>query len=140
MNSVTWAVFEASEPQLAGHVRARLEAGINFLATIRPDGHPRLHPVGVRFDAGSITVPMTPTSPKGKDITRNGMYALHCCVEDDSGGDGEVLITGSARARETAVGHEAHGWVTFEFLVGEVLAVSNDGGEINRVRWKAPTT
>jgi hypothetical protein len=37
---------------------------------------------------------MRATSPKGGDTGRDGRFALHCAVEDNQGGGGEVLVTG----------------------------------------------
>jgi hypothetical protein len=39
---------------------------------------------------------MEPTSPKGDDLRRDGRYALHCSVEDSSGGGGEFYVRGRA--------------------------------------------
>ena len=39
---------------------------------------------------------MEPTSPKGKDLQRDGRYSLHCSVEDMSGGEGEFYVRGQA--------------------------------------------
>jgi len=45
---VTWAEFAAAEPELADAGRSQLYqfgVGLAFLATVRRDGAPRLHPV-----------------------------------------------------------------------------------------------
>src|ERR1700759_2777360 len=45
---ITWNEFERQQPALAGTGRGHLyQAGIGlaFLATVRPDGGPRVHPV-----------------------------------------------------------------------------------------------
>lgn len=65
---------------MAEHVRRRLTYAPCYLATVRPDGFPRVHPVGVHVRDGELVVPMNPTSPKGADIRRNGRFALHCAV------------------------------------------------------------
>src|SRR5919108_6567985 len=76
MDAVSWEEFEASDKGMAEHVRQRLTYAPCYLATVRPDGFPRVHPVGVHVRAGELVVPMNPTSPKGADIRRNGRFAL----------------------------------------------------------------
>ena len=39
---------------------------------------------------------MEPASPKVADLRRDPRYALHCGVEDNSGGNGEFHIIGRA--------------------------------------------
>jgi hypothetical protein len=39
---------------------------------------------------------MEPTSPKGKDLQRDGRYTLHCSVADSDGGEGEFYVRGRA--------------------------------------------
>ena len=51
---------------------------------------------------------MEPASPKAADLRRDARYALHCGVEDDSGGAGEFYITGhAAEIFDDATRHEA---------------------------------
>src|SRR5436189_3252954 len=101
MKVVDWATFESQQPDLAAHARQRLTAGISYLSTVRADGFPRVHPVGLHIQDGQLLVPMLPTSPKGRDLEGNGHFAVHCAVEDTMGGGGEVLVTGLAE-RTTA--------------------------------------
>ncbi len=91
-----WADFEQAEPALAVKGRERLHGRPSYLATVRRDGSPRVHPVTPIVAAATLYVFMEPTSPKGKDLQRNPRYALHCGVEDVNGGEGEFLVRGSA--------------------------------------------
>jgi hypothetical protein len=113
-------------------------AGICYLATIRPDGLPRLHPVGLNFDGDRILVPMAPTSPKGRDLRRNGHFAVHCTVEDNQGGEGEVLLTGIASQVDPTESFQSPGWVAFELAVGEILSIRHltAGGRPTIERWR----
>ena len=141
MKTVSWGAFLRTDPELARHVEERLGAGrICYLATVRPDGWPRLHPVGVNFRGEQMVVVMYPSSPKGGDIRATGRYALHCGVEDNQGGGGEVLVTGTAGPTEAAAGDIDQGWIAFELSIGEVLATRYDGAELRPVstRWRAP--
>lgn len=123
MDAVDWAQFEASDGELAEHVRRRLTHGLCYLSTVRSDGFPRVHPVGVHIRSGRLVVPMKPTSPKGLDIRRNGRFALHCAVEDNQGGGGEVLVTGVGSQIDSPEDFAERGWITFHLRIAEVLSV-----------------
>ena len=137
MDVVSWGELAAREPRLAGHVAERITGRLSYLATIRPDGHPRVHPVGLHIRDDRLIVPMTPTSPKGKDLRRSGRWSAHCAVEDSFGGGGEVLLTGSARECDAPEELRSRGWVTFELSIGEVLSIVNDGSGPVVERWRA---
>lgn len=73
----SWAEFAAAEPQMAA-LGLRLEAfGIAYLATVRDDGAPRLHPVCPFIADGRLFVVTADTSPKRLDLLRDGRYVLH---------------------------------------------------------------
>ncbi|GAB1643781.1 pyridoxamine 5'-phosphate oxidase [Krasilnikovia sp. MM14-A1259] len=92
----SWSQFAASEPRLAAAVRALLlqyGPGMGYLATVRPDGGPRLHPVSpVITDEGLYCFVVD--SPKRRDLERDGRYALHSYPPEDS--DDEAYLTGVA--------------------------------------------
>jgi hypothetical protein len=44
---------------------------------------------------------MAPTSPKGDDIVRRGVYALHCLVPDAHGTGGEFYVRGRGEQIDT---------------------------------------
>ena len=77
---LTWKQFSAVRPDLAtlgGSLLYEHGLGLGFLATTRPDGGPRVHPVcPVLTDAGLylFVVP----GPKLRDLRRDGRFALHC--------------------------------------------------------------
>src|SRR5215212_991738 len=97
---VTWHNFEAAEPAIAAFTIERLAGRVAYLATVRPDGGPRVHPVTPIIGAGHLFLFMEPTSPKGRDLQRDSRYALHCGVEDNQGGAGEVIVHGRAELVE----------------------------------------
>ncbi|UYN95592.1 MAG: pyridoxamine 5'-phosphate oxidase family protein [Enhydrobacter sp.] len=94
--TVAWAEFGGVVPELESFGRARLERRVAYLATIRADGSPRLHPVSAFIGTGGLFLYMEPTSPKVADLRRDPRYTLHCGVEDDSGGGGEFCVSGRA--------------------------------------------
>jgi hypothetical protein len=145
----SWAEFAAEAPELKAFGRRRLERRIAYLATIRADGSPRVHPVSPFIGGGCLAIYMEPTSLKVADLRRDARYALHCAVEDNEGGGGEFYVTGQAteitdaERRSAAVGWaktvgyealERH--VFFEFKLGYALATTYDNGP-KRERWRA---
>jgi pyridoxamine 5'-phosphate oxidase-like protein len=147
-----WAEFATEAAHLEAFGRSRLERRVAYLATIRADGSPRLHPVSPFIGGGCLVIYMEPTSPKVADLRRDPRYALHCGVEDNEGGGGEFYVTGcaeeiaGAERRQiavgwaAAVGYEAlERHVFFEFKLGEVLATTYDKGP-KRERWRAGST
>ena len=140
MGAIPWSKFADLNPQLAAHVEERIGRAPCYLGTVRPDGWPRVHPVGPLMLRGeSLVVTMYPSSPKGWDIRRNGRYALHAAVEDTTGGGGEVLVTGTAVEAESTEVDRAKGYIVFELFVAEVLATSYDPIDLRpiRTRWKS---
>ena len=68
---VTWHEFAAAEPELAAAGRSLLfqfGVGLAFLATVRKDGAPRLHPLCPVLSNDRLFVLITPTSPKRYDL------------------------------------------------------------------------
>jgi len=91
----TWTDFTRQAPDLAEFGRQRFATQVAYLATVRPDGGPRVHPV-TPILGDQLYLFMEPTSPKGKDLRRDGRYQLHCSVKDSGGGDGEFYLRGRA--------------------------------------------
>jgi hypothetical protein len=92
----SWSDFAAADPSLAAAVRALFEQygpGMAYLATVRPDGGPRVHPVSpVITDDGLYCFIVA--SPKRRDLARDGRYALHSYPPEES--DDEAYLTGRA--------------------------------------------
>jgi hypothetical protein len=68
--------------------------GLGYLATVRADGGPRLHPVCPHIAVGRLWVFIGEPSPKRHDLLRDGRYALHTfpCVDVDD----EFYVAGDA--------------------------------------------
>ncbi|MCA2212816.1 pyridoxamine 5'-phosphate oxidase family protein [Jidongwangia harbinensis] len=92
----SWSEFAAAEPALAAGIRALLQQygpGMGYLATVRPDGGPRVHPVSpVITDQGLYCFVVG--SPKRRDLERDGRYALHSYPPEDN--DDEAYVSGHA--------------------------------------------
>ena len=150
---MTWSQFLAAAPELAAYGERRLEKRIAYLATTRPDGSPRVHPVSPLVAQGRLLLYMEPTSPKRHDLGRDSRYAMHAAVEDNTGGAGEFLVRGRAAeisdAETRAQAFEqarASGYtpldryVLFELRIDEAVATIYHDGEPKRTRWKAPSS
>src|SRR5258706_8281949 len=92
-----WRTFEIQAPKIAAFGSARLNGRVAYLATIRKDGSPRVHPFTPIIGEGHFFAFMEPTSPKGHDLNRDGRFAIHCSVTDTSGESGEGIITGKEK-------------------------------------------
>ena len=94
---MSWQKLANENSTLAEIGKKRLNGSVSYLATTRANGTPRVHPVTPIIGSGKLFVFMEPTSPKGKDLMRDGRYALHCSVEDNNGGEGEFYVWGEAK-------------------------------------------
>jgi hypothetical protein len=98
---MSWHTLAVEAPELAAFGAQRLHDQVAYLATIKPDGAPRLHPVRPIITAGRLFVFMEPTSPKGRDLRRDGRYVLHCTATGEQPWDlKEFYVDGTA--------HDAH--------------------------------
>jgi hypothetical protein len=94
---VTWKAFAAAEPDLADVGRSlifQFKVGLAFLATVRRDGAPRLHPVCPVLSDERLFVLITPASPKHQDLARDGRYALQTFPQPKPGSD-EFYLAGT---------------------------------------------
>lgn len=131
---VRWMEFAAASPDIAEGGRKlvyQFGVGLGYLATIRRDGGPRLHPFCPVIAEGGLWGLIAP-SPKQGDLLRNGLYAIHTFSPEDK--DDEFYVTGTALrcddpARRAAVrdAYLSTGATTnddevyFEFLIERAL-------------------
>jgi hypothetical protein len=98
----TWSDFRQTRPDLAQAGRELLYqvgVGLAFLATVRPDGGPRLHPFCPLVTDDALVAFVIP-SPKQRDLQRDGRYSLHSFPTDTN----EDAFYLSGRARPVAGG------------------------------------
>lgn len=170
----TWSEFAAAAPEMAAvatslwpgiHALAAGEAqveggqtfGVAYLATVRPDGGPRLHPFCPILADGSLFAAIPTSSPKGNDLRRDARCVIHATPGPE---DDELCIR--ARAREVADAAIRRGVVDvvsrsgvggmiettsadplFEFDIERVdasrwLDIGQPGTRAERMRWVAP--
>jgi hypothetical protein len=73
-----FAEVDSAEPEFAARVRAAFDAhGHKFLATLRPDGSPRISGIEMRFVGGEPWLAGMPGSVKFTDLRRDARFALH---------------------------------------------------------------
>ena len=143
---MSWKSLEDEQPELAAFGLERLNDKVAYLATVRKDGSPRVHPVTPIIGQGHLFVFMEPTSPKGHDLRRGGRYALHCSVSDTSGESGEFILTGQAHLiddpelRALAVGlanySPADRYILFEFEIESAASTTYPDDQPVRRSWK----
>ena len=90
----TWGELAEAEPEIAAVGALLLQNhGLAYLATVRADGAPRLHPVSPFVIDGRLYVATPRLSPKARDQLRDGRYVLHMLPGDN---DDEFRIRGRA--------------------------------------------
>jgi len=148
MATATWGEFEEAAPALAAFGIELLTKGPAYLATVRDDGVPRVHPVTPIIGEGHLFLFMEPTSPKGRDLDERATYAMHSGVPDTSGTGGEFWLSGRASRVDDAATRTVAGsvssyspadrYVRFELDVAE--ARCNGYGDValpEPRRWRA---
>lgn len=142
---MSWRALEYDAPGMAAFGAERFGTGVAYLATVRKDGSPRVHPVTPVIGQGRLFIFMEPTSPKGHDLRRDGRYAIHSGVSDSSGTSGEFIVTGRAEhvddsaarsiACQSAGYAPADRYILFELSVQSALSTIYEGGRPERRRW-----
>jgi hypothetical protein len=133
LNSKSWQTFAEEAPVIAQKgvtLLFRQRIGLAFLATLRKDGAPRLHPVSLVLHNGHLYVMIPHSSPKCTDIVRDNRYALQAFPPSSGAGE-EFYISGRAKSvmdadvRQVLI-REAHilageDEVLFELLLERVM-------------------
>ena len=151
----TWAEFAEAAPEMAALGSQLLSNETNqiaYLATVRRDGAPRVHPVSPIIAEGRLFVATAPNSPKRLDLARDGRYVIHALPGEN---DAEFLVRGRARRVEDeatrrlvadAAGHTVRNddWI-FEYDVESAMTaywenVGQPDTRPIRRRWLAPSS
>ena len=86
MTVVDWSGLRAERPDLADAGETLLYqygVGLAFLATVRSDGGPRVHPMCPILHEGGLYALLVP-SPKRQDLLRDGRYSMHSFPSEDN--------------------------------------------------------
>ena len=147
MKLVSWGVFEKQAPEMALFGKRRLDGQVAYLATVREDQRPRLHPVTPVIGEGHCFLFVEPSTPKAKDLLENGCFSLHCAMNDSSGSSGEFIVNGDvlltereeqrALARSICSYGPANKALLFELKINEVHEIQYQFGRSQRKKWTA---
>ena len=99
----SWDEFQTEQPDLAAAGRGlfyQFGVGLGFLATVRRDGGPRVHPMCPILHGGGLFAFIVP-GPKQADLRRDGRYALHSFPCPDN--EDAFYCTGRAAAEDDLV-------------------------------------
>jgi hypothetical protein len=95
---ITWNQFKQEQPALAGVGRDQFYQhgmGLGFLATVRKDGGPRVHPVCPVISPAGLHVLILP-GPKRGDLRRDRRYSLHTETFPPPRQDDGFAVSGTA--------------------------------------------
>jgi Pyridoxamine 5'-phosphate oxidase len=82
----SWSDFAIEAPELAERGAAMLRAfTLAYLATLRPDGSPRIHPVTITVEPTGLYFYAVARTPKGRDLRRDARYAMHAFPRFEGG-------------------------------------------------------
>jgi general stress protein 26 len=142
---MSWKALEDGNKELAEYGAKRFASNhVGYLATIRKDGSPRVHPMTPFVGEGHLLFFTNDGSLFCQDLLRDGRYALHCSVEDQDGGEGEFFVRGRATLTDDAdmwaiaekyvpYSDREDDYVLFEFSVESAFGRVYDG---MLKRWK----
>ena len=92
-----WSEFAAAAPELAEEAAGLLSARRHLtIATLRPDGAPRISGIEVQIRDGEIWFGSMWRSPKALDLQRDPRFALHSGSADPPGWAGDAKVSGRA--------------------------------------------
>ncbi len=142
----TWSEFQTAEPDLASLGREQLNDRNCYLATVKPNGAPRVHPVTPILAGEHLYVFMEPASPKGRDLESEPRYALHSNVDAEPGSLKELLVEGTAHRtgdpadRDAAIETSSYPieerYVLFRLGVSRVLFTEYEDDVPRRRQWR----
>ena len=121
---MTWGGLRDERPDLAEAGRGLLYqfgVGLAFLATVRREGGPRVHPMCPVLTDDGLFAFIVP-SPKRNDLLRDGRYAMHAFPADDN--EDAFSVTGTAERREES---DLVGSLATQYLDERKLTTPPDG-------------
>ena len=120
---LTWLEFSEARPDIAGpgeKLLYQFGLGLGFIATVRRDGGPRVHPICPHIHEGHLYFFAVGTSPKRYDLDRDGRYALHAFPPAEN--DDEFYCAGKATAiTDPSLRHRIAGLAKHSVQDDEVL-------------------
>jgi hypothetical protein len=93
----SFSQLEKEEPDFAARVRGAFDAHVHkILATLRPDGAPRVSGIETRFTAGELWLAGMTGSVKFVDLRRDPRMALHSGSDDPDTFSADAKLSGRA--------------------------------------------
>ncbi len=154
----SWAEFTADAPDLAAagmrlamirDPTAPVECGLAYLATVKADGSPRIHPISPALHEDHLYAFILAESPKLRDLQRDGRFALHAWpapFPEEGFDDSEWYLEGRAEAVDNEltqqaiaalVGEKPDAGTAFRLDMQRVLYKHRPDGTIVYERWHA---
>jgi Pyridoxamine 5'-phosphate oxidase len=147
---VRWSAFAAAAPELAAAGESLFGAfTVAYLATLRRDGAPRIHPVTVTLYDGGLYMFALAGSYKAADLVRDPRFALHSFPRawSDLGWDDEELavsgranpVDGADHRASVAIAHNdavGDGDRLFELSVERAFHKRRDAGVLRHESWR----
>ena len=134
---ITWTQFTKQQPALAETGRGQFYQhglGLGFLATVRADGGPRVHPVCPVISAAGLHVLILP-GPKRGDLRRDSRYSLHSEMFAPPRQDDGFAVSGHAAevsdqatwntVRDQVIADFGEPWPAYETLTLFELSVAS---------------
>lgn len=111
-----WDGFVAAAPRIAAVFLRRHAAtgGLCFLATLRPDGFPRLSPMEPQIFEGRLWIHGMPDTAKFRDLADRPRFGLHTATVDTGVGDGDAKVWGTVRDVRDPLLHRRYAEDLFE--------------------------
>jgi ribonuclease HI len=146
-----WSEFAAVVPEMAEAGERMMRAfTVGYLATLRPEGGPRVHPVSVSLTGGGLYVFLIAGSRRAQDLVHDPRYALHVfphAPSEDAWDDEEFELEGRVRPvsdpaalRSLRAAHTDSAGpddAAYELLVERAHWKSRPGGRARLRHWPA---
>jgi hypothetical protein len=143
----SWGQFAVEQPELAGRVRDRLDAGLHkTLATIRRDGAPRISGNEAWIAGDDLWFGCMWRAARALDLRRDPRFALHTASADPPAFAGDAALSGRAEevddpdrvalAVEPLDGVPGGSWHLFRADLTEVLLVALGEGRLEIEVWR----
>lgn len=134
---------------LFGGAGGAYEGGLGYVATVRPDGGPRVHPLSPVLRDGDLYLFVLRNTARARDLRRDDRYAMHAWPKpfgaDDSFDDEEFVVRGRAtlvedealrKAIATAVQDDVDSADVYRLSVDHAQSKSRPGGKLTYERWR----